>query len=619
MLTNNPWDWLIYPSIYRVEWLLLAGLSAAMILLPRRVRLFSLFVRKFDRLATHRRAAILVAVVAVMLGRAALLPILPIPRPGIADEFGYLLTADTFLHGRLTNPTSPMWVHFETFHVFHTPSYQSQYPIGYSVILAAAWGLIGNPWWGVFFTTALMCGALTWMLQAWIPRRWALIGGLLAAVRVGLFSYWMNSFWGGSLAALGGCLFFGSLPRLVPGLGKPNIGNSSPLVYSFAGAAGLAMLAHTRPFEGLLVTFPGILLLFWFLLKQRHNRSMLINILIPALSVLTISFAALLIYQKAVTGHSFESPYQIASEQYHISRPFFFQPLLLIPKYRHLEFRYIYVHFEPELAERMGYFWGFWEVMFIRAQDYWKFFVGPLLSIPLAVSTTCLKDRNLRLVWVCLAILFIGVFFQSWIQDHYLAPAYCLLILVLLQGARKLRTLRFGGIRIGQRFSAVLPIVCLLMLAIRAAAFDEHQIEVLTHWPPNWAFSTQRLWDRDQIEDKVKSSPDKVLIIVRYRATFHSPHKEWVYNGADLQNGKVLWARSMSAEENCQLVHYYQNRKFWVVDQWGGVTRFTLENEAQICDPSNLIYEVNEPASYYESGEARRATRHSFLRPRQMY
>ncbi|MCL6547235.1 MAG: hypothetical protein K6T61_18650, partial [Bryobacteraceae bacterium] len=67
--------------------------------------------------------------------------------------------ADTLARGRLTNPTHPMWPHFETIHVIHQPTYNSMYLPGQAIFLAAGNLLTGHPWGGVLLSVALMSAA----------------------------------------------------------------------------------------------------------------------------------------------------------------------------------------------------------------------------------------------------------------------------------------------------------------------------------------------------------------------------------------------------------------------------------------------------------------------------
>jgi hypothetical protein len=146
--------------------------------------------------------------------RLALLPRAPVPVATTSVEFSSLLLSDTLLDGRLANPPHPLPAFFDTPLVSQNPVYRSTLPIGDGLLLAAGQILFRSAWAGILLGIGALAALSYWMLRAWITPGWALCGGAIVACAFGPLSRWSNSYSGGFVAALGGCIVVGALPRL---------------------------------------------------------------------------------------------------------------------------------------------------------------------------------------------------------------------------------------------------------------------------------------------------------------------------------------------------------------------------------------------------------------------
>src|SRR5713101_6027281 len=307
--------------------------------------------QSFSRFAERKTLAIIALFFSVIILRLAALPLLPVPVPGIHDEFSYLLMADTFAHGRLANPSHPMWVSFETFHVNWLPKYASIYPPAQGFALALG-QILGHHWIGVVLSDSAMCVVILWMLQAWMPSRWAFLGATLVALKFGFSSYWMNSYWGGAVAAIGGALLLGALPRILRRGSTPADTSASTPKHALLLGLGIAILANSRPYEGLLLCLPAGGYFLWWLFQKSPPRAKphlyIRNIIIPLAATLLAMTAFMSYYNWRVTGNPLLLPHTLNVRTYHTAPMFIWQHAKPPRQYNNAQFEDFYNDFERE-------------------------------------------------------------------------------------------------------------------------------------------------------------------------------------------------------------------------------------------------------------------------------
>ena len=530
------------------------------------------------------------------------------------DEFSHLLVADTLRHFRLANPPHALHQFFETSFVLQEPTYSSIYPLGQGLALSLGRAIFGHPWAGVILSTAAFCALCYWMLRGWTTPAWALAGGVLAVLEFGPLCYWMNSYWGGALAAAAGCLVFGALPRL-----RAN-GRTRDAVLL---GAGLGLHLLTRPYESVFLLLSVVL--FFLALTARgesrrtpkaystrtanHSSAVVEQAFSPALGppydfrhrllrppahargsesepgaceplpsrdrkgavriarigaiVAAVALPALgitVLQNKQVTGSWTTLPYTLSQFQYGVPAALTIQAKVIPHRDLTPQQALVYEMQRSFSGDRED-LTSFLQRLEYRVRFYRFFFLAPLYLV-LPAFLVSLRER--RFVWVVttLTAFALGVNLFPAFQLHYVAAVTCLFVLVSVVGLQQL-----GRLKAGREAAQLILLLCGAQFLFWYGIHVADSAEALS---PATEFDTWHSLDhgnarRIAVNRELALAPGRQLVFVRYSPQ-HIFQEEWVWNEADIDAARVVWARDLDPDENRKLLQYYPGRTAWLLE-----------------------------------------------------
>ncbi len=469
------------------------------------------------------------------------------PAPSLHDEFSNLLVADTLLHGRLANPSPTVWQPFQSFHVLVNPSYASKYPLGPGAMMALGWLLVGTTAAGIWLAAGACSAAIAWAAAGCLPRRWALIAGVLVAANANVHHQWSLVFMSGWMTATASALVAGAILRM-----RHRVRALDAIVFGI-GVSGLAL---TRPFEGLLFTCTSAgLLLYWWRGKTWTSQwALWFRLAGWSAAPLTVMFCIVAMHNRATTGSMLQMAYQLHEKQYGVAPLNIFQsprtpamndwsadvpPTVVAFHYGwSLESYFKRNHLAGwcgSVAERLHVVTRLWGWVFcligvtyliVQRGPYWPMAVAILLAL-LAGS------------------------FVPWYFSHYFAPSLVWLVILTTLSLHW-----FSKRLLTDRRASRLAVGCLLAMQCITMASE---VAAANMRPMTWAEQRQSL------EQQLTASGARHLVLVRYHAD-HNVHHEWVFNGADLEGAAVVWARSWRPDLDALLLEQYRDRQIWILE-----------------------------------------------------
>jgi len=541
--------------------------------------LFALLVpllrKRTFRLRAPRPAVAYTAVALIALA-AAVLRTLAFGEPHpiwFMDDFGYLIEADTFLHGRLANPMHPMHRYFETFFILQTPRYSAIYPPGLPLLLAFGRLVFGTPVFGLWIGCAAAAVAIMWAVAAVVSREVAWGIGVFCAIHPMIVQSpaTMHSLTPGAIAgalAVGGAL---RLPR-----------RSAAIVMGL----GLALLAITRPYEGVYI---AIALCLWSsggraprLSPPPDRRGRLSSTGIAIVVAFVLFVPLTLLHNRAATGSALHFPYSTYIERYASApnllweKPFPPHPSPTPEMERTYR---VFRHYYERSRRPHDFITGSSERISEMIADSLGFGVPWVDSLRLFAGLPFLFGLRQKKIVAAIALFIIAILqITWWPQPHYLSPAAALAAILYAGGMQAMI----------DRGESALAYAC-LGVAIGSALVLFHASMGQVPLRDENRLRTTEILDARQ-------GPQLVIADDRCSAV--------VFNGAEIDAQHTVWAHD-AAGGTAALVDYYRDRDVWKLD----CTPYSLQHiRAPLEPPKRSSYERDLFYPYKFPGRMRQSS-----------
>ncbi|MBI4430273.1 MAG: glycosyltransferase family 39 protein [Candidatus Omnitrophica bacterium] len=463
--------------------------------------------------------------------------------PLIHDEMSYLLQAETFLRGRIANPTHPEHLFFDAFHVINEGIYASVYFPGFGLTLAP-FVLLGIPYANpitIYGLHLLLIYAIGFEL---FDRKTAWLALFLTAVSPAIFvqTALLLSHLSCATSLL---VFFLAYVKLIKN-------GSARWGLILSSAWGFAFLTRPITAIGFIVPFAIHALIRLFKKMLALTKVTMAAILLPLATVVCLFF----IYNKTVTGSYFKTPYGLYFETH--------------APYRHngsnaweksadqaessSVHRWFNEHYPSHLPKTVIL------NILIRTYKFVEWLFGSTWAGLLAISIWWRKlfSRGawhilLFSVWICLQLAYAPHWYAgiTVFGATYLTESIGLVVLGISNAIlTDFQSLSKKLPRVSKYIGLAGLVICIMSSIGRLSEAREYMISANEH----------QLWINQELKER---DIKKAVLFIKHPENY-TLDRDFIRNDPDFKN-PIIFARDRG-NENIRLLPYFPNYEFYLVD-----------------------------------------------------